>query len=369
MNTMTPSAGRTRKALAMATPSKNVCSNRPTRADVPATRLTACVSSPKWKWGVSVCCVRCTARYPASTSPGAAAPERANASGSTSTSATASMKPAPNATKCSMTARPRAARRVTASAPSTLPSAATSAYTKALDTGQQVLLGVALRILEHLGEQPLQHFAHVRPGPHPRGDQVVPVHRELRQRQRILRGADRCDDGREAGNGKRETGNVQRGQYREQVVGVFPGLRKPAPDRRKVLRVRIFVLPRADRAPSLDVLIGALEPREQGRRIRSDNCRDEHGIARQLIHVSRFPFPVFRLPDLRQPNPRRPCVDPQREEFRDAGGRRDPLEPLVAHPLRRQLRQALRVRFRGLERARVDPELEAGAEAQGAQDP
>src|SRR2546430_8964098 len=46
------------------------------------------------------------------------------------------------------------------------------------------------------------------------------------------------------------------------------GLRQPAPDRRKVLRVRIFVLPRADRAPSLDVLVGALEPREQGRRIR-----------------------------------------------------------------------------------------------------
>src|SRR2546422_818197 len=143
------------------------------------------------------------------------------------------MNPAPNATKCSMTARPRAARRVTASAPSTLPSAATSAYTRALDTGQQVVLGVALRVLEHLGEQPLQHLAHVGPGPHPRGDQVVPVHRELLQRQGILRGADRSHDSREAGNGKRETGNVQRGQYREQVVCVFPGLGKPAPDRRR----------------------------------------------------------------------------------------------------------------------------------------
>src|SRR2546423_15370221 len=101
-------------------------------------------------------------------------------------SATASMKPAPNATKCSMTARPRAARRVTASAPITLPSAATSAYTRALDTGQQIALGVALRVLEHLGEQPLRHLAHAGPGPHPRAGQAVPVHREVVRRERIL---------------------------------------------------------------------------------------------------------------------------------------------------------------------------------------
>src|SRR5213078_2064439 len=146
--------------------------------------------------------------FPTRRSSDLAAPERANASGSTSTSTTASMNPAPNATKCSMTARPRAARRVTASAPITLPSAATSAYTRALDTGQQVALGVALRVLQHLGEQPLQHFAHVGPGPHPRGDQVVPVHREVLQRQGILGGADGFDHLRKAGNGKRETGNV-----------------------------------------------------------------------------------------------------------------------------------------------------------------
>src|SRR6266513_571395 len=100
------------------------------------------------------------------------------------------MKPAPNATKCSMTARPRAARRVTASAPITLPSAATSAYTRALDTGQQVALGVALRVLQHLGEH------------------VVPVHREVLQRQGLLGGADGFDLLRKAGNGTRETGIV-----------------------------------------------------------------------------------------------------------------------------------------------------------------
>src|SRR6266480_8127246 len=153
---------------------------------------------------------------------GEGAAERVNASGSTTTSATASMKPAPNATKCSMTARPRAARRVTASAPITLPSAATSAYTRALDTGQQVTLGVALRVLEHLGQQPLQHLAHVGPGPHPRGDQVVPVHREVLQRQGILGGADRGDDGRETGDGRGEAGGVERGQEREEIIRMLP---------------------------------------------------------------------------------------------------------------------------------------------------
>src|SRR5213082_695849 len=193
MNTITPSAGRTRKALAMATPSKKVCSSSPTRADVPATRLTAWVSSPKWKWGVSVCCVRCTARYPASTSPEAAAPERANASGSSSTKATASMNPAPNATKCSMSASSRAARRVTASAPATFPSAATRAYNRALDTGEQLL----------------PRLPHLRAGPHARRDEIVAADREVLQGQRVLGGADRRDDLRKAGNGKRETGNVQ----------------------------------------------------------------------------------------------------------------------------------------------------------------
>src|SRR6266581_4843956 len=40
-------AERPRNALAMATPSKKVCNSSPTSAEVPATRLTAWVSSPK----------------------------------------------------------------------------------------------------------------------------------------------------------------------------------------------------------------------------------------------------------------------------------------------------------------------------------
>src|SRR5438477_9445996 len=206
MNTITPSAGRTRKALAMATPSKKVCSNRPTSADVPATRLTACVSSPKWKWGVSVCCVRCTARYPTSTSPGAAAPDRANASGSSSTKATASMNPAPNATKCSISASSRAARRVTASAPATFPTAATRAYSSALDTSEQLLPRVARGVVEHVGEQPRQRLAHNRPGPHPCRDEIVAADREVLQSQRVLGGADRLDDVRQLRGGMREAG-------------------------------------------------------------------------------------------------------------------------------------------------------------------
>src|SRR2546428_11070603 len=103
--------------------------------------------------------------------------------------ATASMNPAPNATKCSMTARPRAARRVTASAPSRLPSAATSAYTRALDMGEQVLLRIAARVLEHLAEQALERLAPVGAPPPPRSAQSRSVHRAGLQCQRIPRGA------------------------------------------------------------------------------------------------------------------------------------------------------------------------------------
>src|SRR3989441_4513059 len=376
MNTITPSAGRTRNALAIATPSKKVCNSSPTSADVPASRLTACVSSPKWKCGVTVCWVRCTARYPPSTSAGAAAPLRANASGRISTMATASMNPAPKATKCSITWRPSAARRVTASAPTTLPSAATRAYITALDTGEQVLLRVAGGILEHLGEQALQRLAHAGAGSHAGGEEVVAGDGKVFQRHRVLGGADRCHDRRQSGNGKRETGNVERREQRQELVGVLAGFREPAAHLRDVPRIGILVAPGPDRTAPFDVLVGALEPSEQRGRIGGQIGRDEHRIPRQLVHLPRFPFPatvresfrVSRLSDFRQPDPRRPYVHPQRQKFRDPCGRHDPLEPLVPHTLGRELRQPLDVRLRGLERARVNPELKPRAEAQRPQD-
>src|SRR5438128_4545439 len=260
MNTMTPSAGRTRKALAMATPSKNVCSNRPTRADVPAMRLTACVSSPKWKWGVSVCCVRCTARYPASTSPGAAAPERANASGSSSTKATASMNPAPNATKCSISASSRAARRVTARAPATFPSAATRAYSSALDTSEQLLPRVARGVVEHVGEQPRQRLAHLGAGPHPRRDEVVSGDGEVLEREGILGGADRLDDFRELRDGMRDAGCGMRRDQRQQVFGVLTGLRQPLPHLAQAPRLGVLLPPPSERTGPPDGRAGGLEP-------------------------------------------------------------------------------------------------------------
>src|SRR5258708_6388164 len=97
------------------------------------------------------------------------------------------MKPAPNATKCSIRTSSRAARRVTASAPTTLPSAATRAYPKALDTGQEIIARVAARILEHFREQPLEGLSHLGPGPHACGQEVVALHREILDREGVLR--------------------------------------------------------------------------------------------------------------------------------------------------------------------------------------
>src|SRR3989442_10036128 len=107
------------------------------------------------------------------------------------------MNPAPKATKCSITLSPRAAWRITAAAPSRLPPAAISAYHRALDTARalllpalhQVLAGVARRVFEHPAEQPLQRLAHVRAGPHARGDQGVAPHPEVGERERVRRGA------------------------------------------------------------------------------------------------------------------------------------------------------------------------------------
>src|SRR3989442_182659 len=134
------------------------------------------------------------------------------------------MKPAPKATKCSMTVRPRAARRVTASAPTRFPSTATSAYTRALDTGQQVRFRVALRVVQHVGEQALQHLAHVGAGPDPCRDQVVTVPREILGGGRIPRRTDRAHDLGEEGGGRSTPGGKN-----EQVVRLFASLRQPAP--------------------------------------------------------------------------------------------------------------------------------------------
>src|SRR3989442_658916 len=109
------------------------------------------------------------------------------------------MKPAPNATKCSIRTSSRAARRVTASAPTTLPSAAMRAYPSALDTGEEGIARVAGGILEHFREQPLEGLPHFRPGPDARHQEVVALQREVLYGEGVLCGADGLDDLRERG--------------------------------------------------------------------------------------------------------------------------------------------------------------------------
>src|SRR5256885_6323586 len=104
----------------------------------------------------------------------------------------------------------------------TLPSAATSAYSTALDTGEQVRLGVAGRILEHLGEQALQRLAHVWAGSHARREEVVARDGEVLQRQGVLplsHGAH--------GFGEKGEGSGTRRRQREQIIGVLTHLRQP----------------------------------------------------------------------------------------------------------------------------------------------
>src|SRR5581483_4625743 len=221
--------------------------------------------------------------------------ERANASGSTSTIATASMKPAPNATTCAITASSRAARRATARPPTTLPRAATRAYRSALDTRQEILAGVAPRVLEDLGEQALERLAHRGPGPHPRLEQVGARHREVFEGQRVLGGADRGDDIREPGEGKGEARVVERRQQREQIVRRVARGREPAPHRREIAGIGIALAPLPDRPPALDLAGGALEPGEQRRGIAREERRHEHRIARQRVHP--FPLAPRAVPD------------------------------------------------------------------------
>src|SRR5260370_40240200 len=101
------------------------------------------------------------------------------------------MNPAPNARNCSMAWRLRVAWRVTASAPITLPQAASTAGTRALDTGEQILLGVACGVLQDFAEQLGERGADVGTGPHARGQQVVTGHGEVLQGDRAAGIVDR----------------------------------------------------------------------------------------------------------------------------------------------------------------------------------
>src|SRR2546427_154595 len=143
--------------------------------------------------------------------------------------ASASMNPAPNATECSMTVSPRANRCETASAPKTFPSAASTAYANALDMRQEIVLPVARRVLEHLGEEPLERRSDVGTRPHAGREQVVARHGKILQGQGVLGGADRFDNSEKPGNGKRETGQVQGREQGEQIVSVLTQLGKPSP--------------------------------------------------------------------------------------------------------------------------------------------
>src|SRR6185503_8495694 len=179
-------------------------------------------------------------------------PLRVNAAGSSSTIATESMNPAPNATSSSMTRSSRTARRVTASAPSTLPAAAMSAYSSALDTGEEILLRVAARIREHFVEQARERFAHVRARPDPRRDQVIALHRQVLERQRRIV---RSHGGHRFAN--------RLGGADQEIIDVLAHIRHPATHLRGVFRLGIAVPPFADGATTLDITGGAFEPRQQ----------------------------------------------------------------------------------------------------------
>src|SRR5262245_6268599 len=104
------------------------------------------------------------------------------------------MNPAPNATSSSMTRSSRTARRVTASPPRTFPAAATSAYSRALNTREEVVLRVAVGVFQHFLEQPRQRFPDVGPGPDTGRNEIVAAHREILERERRVLGADPGDD-------------------------------------------------------------------------------------------------------------------------------------------------------------------------------
>src|SRR5207244_8983737 len=67
----------------------------------------------------------------------------------------------------------------TCALPISLPSAASTAYSSALDMCEQVVLPVARRVLEHLGKEPLECGADVGTRAHARRKQVVTRHGEI----------------------------------------------------------------------------------------------------------------------------------------------------------------------------------------------
>jgi hypothetical protein len=96
-----PRGTDTRNPEAMDTPSKKVWVARPTRAENPTAGLTISswwTSSPKWKWGATVCSKKWTRKYPPTMRTGAWG-ERAMDTGTILRKAAASMKPAPRAMK------------------------------------------------------------------------------------------------------------------------------------------------------------------------------------------------------------------------------------------------------------------------------
>src|SRR3989442_1530239 len=126
-------------------------------------------------------------------------------------------------------------------------SSATSAYSTALDTGEQVRLRVAGGILEHLGEQALERVAHVWARSHAGGEEVVARDGEVLQRQGVLPLSHGAHGFWEKGEGR----STHRRQS-EQIVGVLAHLRQPLSDRRKMLRIWILIAPYANRTPPLD---------------------------------------------------------------------------------------------------------------------
>src|SRR5690606_2350195 len=203
----TPRLVLSRNPPAIATPSKNEWGSNPTSAQTPMPRDTiasACVSTPKWKCGVSECCVRCTTRYPAST---AMRPPRTSiACGNMPRITTASMNPAPKPVSVASARRSPPARQTTSRPPARSPSAASAANSAPIKWAvpvraavpsqllrhrarhlEQPLALVERRVLDHDIEQRAQDLAELRTGFQSELFQVVAVDREIAGPERRLR--------------------------------------------------------------------------------------------------------------------------------------------------------------------------------------
>ena len=268
-----------------------------------------------------------------------------------------------------MSRSPRRRWRTTARAPTTLPSAAATAKPSGFTASPGRARAALSRVLR-AGSSSTRSSSAASISPDAwtldaEGLEIATGDGEVGAGQRILARGGSPPSRRSTGPGRR--GGAPRDADRSSAAG--PTIGQPAAHRPLVERVGLLRTLFQGGGPG-DLGVGRLEPAQHGRRIGTEQRRQQHRIPRLQRRIRKPPCQGRATPPARESTHRAaPTCTHSMTSWVIDRARPQALEPFVAHPLGRELAQARRGGPGCLPGSGIDGEVEPGRKADRPENP